>query len=398
MPIDILGLSRKKRGTPRPSPLQSLPDELLEKILAICSQSDMASASSTCWRFSRITSRFLYRHPKAVTSDKAFDLFITLCCHRHLPSFVHTCELRTSLRVPPTKSPLDEDSFSKRVRKIGTLRTFPHRHALRDPLTLVAYVLKNMINLTKLEFFIPEKEVHLDFNSRLLGECCFQLRQLDTNLRFDTGMARFLTTQSSLEDLRIYSSAPLSSLDIGIFPKTCLSSLKSLSWTSRMPIEVVRALMKGRPIHKVNINICANVDDIAPIISFGPASHRIKTANFTFRDRRHPTFVQLEAMSFHFPNLVGLGIAVCTFTEDITKDLKEALKTFSHLERLYIYDEIHMEEATTRSLFQLAKAMFEECSTLKKIGFYLCDPYVTVEKIPSSSSSAKPQIVLRLKR
>jgi hypothetical protein len=172
-----------------------------------------------------------------------------------------------------------------------------------------------MINLTKLELFVPEKEVHFDYNSRLLGECHFQLRQLDTNLRFDTGMAHFLTTQSSLEDLRIYSSAPLSSLDIGIFPKDSLSSLKSLSWTSRMPIEVVRALMKGKPIQKVNINISANVDDIAPIISFGPASHRIKTANFTFRDRRHPSFVQLEAMSFHFPNLVVLGIAVCTFTE-----------------------------------------------------------------------------------
>lgn len=315
MPIDILGLSRKRRGPPRPSPLQNLPDELLEKILTFCSQSDMANVSSTCWRLSRVTARILYRHPKAVTSAKALDLFITLCCHNHLPPFVHTCELRTSLRVPSTKSPLDENSFSKRVRKVGTLRTFPHRHALRDPLTLVASVLKDMINLTKLELFIPEKEVHLNYNSRLLGECHFQLRQLDTNLRFDTGMAHFLITQGSLEDLRIYSSAPLSSLDIGIFPKGSLSSLKSLSWTSRMPIEVVRALMHGRPIHKVNINVCTDVVDIAPIISFGPTSHRIKTANFTFRDRRHPTFVQLEAMSFHFPNLVRLGIAVCKFTE-----------------------------------------------------------------------------------
>jgi len=80
-------------------------------------------------------------------------------------------------------------------------------------------------------------------------------------------------------------------------------------------MEVVRALMKGGSIHKVNINICSNVDDIAPIISFGPASCNIKTANFTFRDRRHPTCVQLEAVSFHLPKLVGLGIAVCTFTE-----------------------------------------------------------------------------------
>ena len=315
MPIDILGLSRKRREPPRPSPLQNLPDELLEKILTFCSQSDVASASSTSWRLSRVTARVLYRHPKAATSAKVLDLFITLCCHKHLPPFVHSCELRTSLRIPSTKSPLDENSFSKRVRKIGALRTFPHRNALRDPLTLVASVLKNMINLTKLELLIPEKEVNVDYNSRLLGECRFQLRQLDTNLRFDTGMAQFLTTQSSLEDLRIYSSAPLSSLDIGILPKGSLSSLKSLSRTSRMPIEVVRALMKGRPIHKVNVNICANVDDIAPIISFGPASSRIKTANFTFRDRRHPTFVQLEAVSFHFPNLVGLGIAVGTFAE-----------------------------------------------------------------------------------
>jgi len=316
MPIDILGLSRKKlREPPPPSPLQSLPDELLEKILACCSQSDMACVSSTCWRLSRVTPRVLYRHPKPVTSVKALDLFITLCCHKHLPPFVHSCELRTSLRVPLAKSPLEEDSFSKRVRKVGMLRTLPYRHALRDPLTLVASVLKNMINLTKLELFIPEKEVYLDYNSRLLGECNFQLRQLDTNLRFDTGLAHFLTTQSSLEDLRIYSAAPLSSLHISIFPKGCLSSLKSLSWTSRMPIEVVRALMKGTSIHKVNINICSNVDDIAPIISFGPTSSNIKTANFTFRDRRHPTCIQLEAVSFHLPNLVGLGIAVGTFTE-----------------------------------------------------------------------------------
>ena len=62
---------------------------------------------------------------------------------------------------------------------------------------------------------------------------------------------------------------------------------------------------------------------------------------------------------------------------------------FRHLERLYIYDEVHTQESTARSLFQLAKSLFEGCSTLKKIGFYLCDPYVTVEKIVSARFTKK---------
>lgn len=62
---------------------------------------------------------------------------------------------------------------------------------------------------------------------------------------------------------------------------------------------------------------------------------------------------------------------------------------FRHLERLYIYDEVHTQESTARSLFQLAKSLFEGCSTLKKIGFYLCDPYVTVEKIVSAHFTKK---------
>ena len=65
---------------------------------------------------------------------------------------------------------------------------------------------------------------------------------------------------------------------------------------------------------------------------------------------------------------------------------------FRHLERLFIYDEVHTQEATARSLFRLAKSLFEGCSTLKKIGFYLCDPYVTVEKIVSSRFTNKDEI------
>jgi len=66
---------------------------------------------------------------------------------------------------------------------------------------------------------------------------------------------------------------------------------------------------------------------------------------------------------------------------------------FSYLERLFIYDEVHLQEATTRSLFQLAKSLFEECRTLKKVGFYLCDPCVTVEKIVSLCFTIRNGIV-----
>jgi len=319
MPIDILSLSRKRlrrlSSKTLPSPLQSIPDELLEQLLVFCSQSDTARVSSTCWRLARVATLVLYRHIKPATSQKALDLFITLCFHKHLLPLAHSCEMRISLRVPKAKSPLEESDFSKRIRKLGTLRIFPYRHVLRDPLTLVASVLKKMTNLTRLELLVPEGEVNLGYSSYLLGDCHFQLRYLDTNLRFDTGMARFLGAQTSLEDLRLYTSAPLSSLDTAIFSKSSLSSLESLSWTSRMPTEVVRTLTKGTSIHKVNISIFANVRDISPVIAFGPASNRVKTANFTFRDLRHPTFVQLEAMSFHFPNLVGLGIAVYSFSD-----------------------------------------------------------------------------------
>jgi hypothetical protein len=65
---------------------------------------------------------------------------------------------------------------------------------------------------------------------------------------------------------------------------------------------------------------------------------------------------------------------------------------FCHLERLFIYDEVHMQEATTRTLFQLAKSLFAGCSTLKKIGFYVCDPYVTVEKIVSARFTKKEKL------
>jgi hypothetical protein len=301
-----------------------------------------------------------------------------------------------SLRVPKAKSPLDESDFSKRIRKLGTLRTFPYRHLLRDPLTLVASVLKKMTNLTRLELLVPEREVNLGYSSRLFGDCHFQLRYLDTNLRFDTAMAHFLRAQRSLEDLRLYTSAPLSSLDTNIFSKSSLPSLTTLSWTSRIPTEVVRAFTKGKLIHKVNISVFANVQDISPIIAFGPTSNRVKTANFTFRDLGHPTLVQLEAMSFHFPNLVGLGIAVYSFSDGVGKDLRAALKTFHHLERLYIYDELHDLETTTRSLFRLAKSLFKGCKTLKRISFYLCDPFVVVEKMMRPSTGKTPA-TLRLK-
>ncbi len=72
-----------------------------------------------------------------------------------------------------------------------------------------------------------------------------------------------------------------------------------------------------------------------------------------------------------------------TFWQEITNDLYKIVKSFKQLERLFIYDQFHDFALTREVILQYARSFWNRCGTLRKIGFYVCDPYLMVEKTVS---------------
>lgn len=325
MPIDI-PLSRKglQKISRRPVviPLEAIPDEILEQILSFCIVPEVLTLSLTCRRLFCVATGSLYRHVKPANAKKAIEFLLAVCTHENVGSFVRRCELELSFTYNLSISPLQqrnsliENEFSKRVRNFFAMKIpFPQHDILRNPLALSAAALGKMPRLIHLELLFPEKEIQTDYNTQLLGACPFQLYHFHTNLRFDSAMVTFLKSQRHLQDFRFYSSTPFSSLDMTVLAQDMLPHLSSLSWSNRVPMELVRCLVKGRPIDTVNIFLLIGVYDILDLLAIGPSSCYIKRANVTFQDHRYPMYSQLNAINIHFPNLVGLGLTMVSLTE-----------------------------------------------------------------------------------
>ena len=395
------------------TPLDSVPDEILEHILSFCARGEVWAISLTCLRLTAIATATLYRCVRPLNPNKSVCFFRTICNREHLGRFVRKCEVELSFSGPPLSfrnrnQQLEiETEFRKRSKKLkpkssGPLRIMGHVH---DSLTQVTIALKKMPNLSHLELLFPETEIQANYVSRLFEGAQFQLSHFHTNLRFDLAMAIFLQSQEDLRDLRLHSSTPFSSFDMTTLNDGMLPKLNTLSWSNRVPIELVRHLVKGRPIHTINVQLPSGLYDISDFLGIGSgASLLVKTANITFRDPRHPLHSQLAILNIQFPNLTGLGIAVVTLTQvcgahlvlciclhtlaltfwqEITNDLYKIVKSFKQLERLFIYDKLHDFSLTREVILQYARSFWNRCGTLRRIGFYVCDPFLMVEKTVS---------------
>lgn len=305
--------------------LDTVPDEILEHILSFCAQGEVVALSLTCWRLAAVANATLYRCVRPLSSNKSACFFRTIYLHEHLGTFVRKCEVELSFTKGPSMSPRDrnplleiEIELSKRARKLrrkasGLLLSSDIGH---NSLALVTTALKKMPNLSHLELLFPETEIQTDYVAQLLEGCPFQLLHFHTNLRFDFAMANFLHNQENLQDLRLHSSTPFSSLDMTTLNDDMFPKLNTLGWSNRVPIELVRHLVKGRPVHTVNVQLPSGLFDISDFLGIGvEASLLVKTANITFRDPRHPLYSQLEVLNIQFPNLTGLGIAVFALTQ-----------------------------------------------------------------------------------
>ncbi|KJA17321.1 hypothetical protein HYPSUDRAFT_57762 [Hypholoma sublateritium FD-334 SS-4] len=390
MHLDLTRLSRtmrlQKLGRKALPPIRTLldtvPDEVMEHILSFCAQREVLAISLTCWRLAAVANGTLYRYIRPLNLTKSACFFRTIYLHEHLGTFVR------KYRNPLLEI---ENELIKRYRKLkpkalGLL----HDIGYTDSLALVTTALRKMPNLSHLELLFPETEIQTDYVARLLEGCPFQLLHFHTNLRFDLAMAKFLHSQDDLQDLRLHSSTPFSSLDMTTLNGDMLPKLSTLGWSSRVPIELVRHLVKGRPIHTIDVQLPSGIYDISDFLGIGvEASPLVRVANITFRDPRHPLYSQLEVLNIQFPNLTGLGIAVFALTQEITNDLYKIVKSFKQLERLFIYDQFHDLALTRGVILQYARSFWNRCATLRKIGFYVCDPFLMVEKTTVTTGKVK---------
>ncbi|KAF9483660.1 hypothetical protein BDN70DRAFT_873499 [Pholiota conissans] len=395
MGIDSMRLARYTSSknlrslAPVPIALEGIPDEIVEHFLSSCGTRDLLAVTLTCRRLSRVATGVLYRDVKLLSSRKATRFFLTIYHKENIGLWVRSCEIAFTfnqrfLDNPRAQGLSSQDSKFSRVWKFIPIKNEQpetHMEQIRDPLQLASAALERLPRLNYLELLLPEREVHNDFIGRLFGRVTFQLNRFHTNLRFDSAMAAFLKTQHKLEDFRFYSSTPFSALDISMLTNDMLPHLTSLSWSNRVPMDLVRWLVKGRPIETVNIFHLGGIYDISHLLAIGPSSDRIKIANLTFQDRRQPTVSQLEAINIHFPNLVNLGVNIVSLTQEVISDLCRAILQFKRLERLYICDQENKLSLDQSTILYYAELFWTRCPCLRRIGFYICDPYLMVERI-----------------
>ncbi|KAF8151664.1 hypothetical protein B0H34DRAFT_801361 [Crassisporium funariophilum] len=401
---DILNISarRTRRASSalilqpsRAIPLATVPDEVLEQILQFCTRASLLRLTQTCHRLSLLATKAIYRHVRPTTTPQIVGFLVAVCFYPHTRPLVRRLELDIKHAPAPAHEvslslyePFHRTDVVRWALKLGTRRVLAHRYVLRDFQSLLAAALGHMGNLTHLELLFPEgsgavpRDDEDVVTRRLLGQCTFQLTRLNTTLRFGSALAAFLQKQHSLRELQICTAAPLASLDVTdpkFLQKGTLSSLVCLSWTSRVPVEIVRHLMRGREVYKINIAFYVGVGDIAPLLDIGAGWENIRIANFTFRDSRQPTYAQLEAICARFPNVVGLGIAIVTLTEDFGVNLAKVLSRYPHLKCLLIYDQTHETDAYKKAV-QYSRRWFKECATLTRIRLYVCDSPIKLGK------------------
>ncbi len=224
MHLDLTRLSRtmrlqkqtRKENPLIRTPLDSVPDEILEHILMIlsfCARGEAWAISLTCMRLTAVATATLYRFVRPLNSKKSVCFFRTICNREHLGMFVRKCEVILTFSGPPL-SFRDRNQqleigkeFRKRSKKLKSKSSGSLRDVGHDSLTQVTTALKKMPNLSYLELLFPGTEIQTDYVSQLFEGAPFQLSHFHTNLRFDLAMANFLRSQEDLQDLRLHSSA-----------------------------------------------------------------------------------------------------------------------------------------------------------------------------------------------
>lgn len=62
------------------------------------------------------------------------------------------------------------------------------------------------------------------------------------------------------------------------------------------------------------------------------------------------------------------------------KDIYKVVKYFKKLRGLFIYDQLHDTALTEQTIVEYATSFWTRCDTLRKIGFYIRDPFLMAEK------------------
>ncbi|KAF8153863.1 hypothetical protein B0H34DRAFT_809513 [Crassisporium funariophilum] len=333
-----------------------VPNEVVEAILVYSSTKDLLQVCLAGSRLSAVASRFLYRNIPQMSPKRTINFLTTVCLsERKLATEVRV--LSISLQGLPISTPIFEMDYRLIIRSTAHLRTTGSTTGENTTATLLAIALEKLVRLTHLTMYLDEADGKVNV-WRLLEKCNFQLKLLLTTLPFDTEMVRFLETQNGLAELQIDPGHFL--WDI-VLPEGFLPVLTTLGWSYKVPLEIVKQLIKGRPVQNIVVFLNLITKAVGEILDIGPGFERITSAWLAFE--RDPTSQLLQAIAQYFPNLRQLRMCE-SLKHEVVSDLRSSLKCFRCLERVTIEGLAPSMACLAWTLLPIIKEWFEECKTL----------------------------------
>lgn len=240
--------------------------------------------------------------------ERTISFLVTLCFYKHNASYVWSLTVPFATTALPIAKPRSIRETLKHMKKLGNpIKLVGFRRVLQNNMTLLATALKMLTNLQSLELRLNASDGRDENVAILLGQTTFQLRKFSTSMEFNSAMGRFLQTQSQLRELQCSSSLTPAILNKNLLPPGSLPKLSIFTWSSSVPMDVVRYITSGRPIEKITVLVETQVPNLAPLVDIGRCSERVKQISLLINSN-NVTAEQIREIAKQFPEVHQLGM------------------------------------------------------------------------------------------
>ncbi|KAF9524814.1 hypothetical protein CPB83DRAFT_886058 [Crepidotus variabilis] len=316
-----------------------LPNELYDQIVSLCGQKELYTLTLTDRHLCCIATPYLYRSIQRLNSlNKTTKLLTSLLYYDHTSPLVNTFGINLVWFSASLLHQVSRTSIFFSARKVGTRKTFGSWDALQNYLTLLSAVLQKLVNLKHLQLIFEHEESHDENCARLLAGAKFQLRSLSSSFLLGPSLCHFINSQTQLEELHLSNHIPYltPSLrnDSKILPLSSLSRIRTIGWSIKTPMQLVRFLASCTLPQTVVIDLTAAIYydnlNIEDYLRVGPPSQTVERAKIDFGSLMKQECV--ASTLAHFPALKYLNIIFYTVTfSHVATVLQNSSKSIEHL-------------------------------------------------------------------
>ncbi|KAF8896872.1 hypothetical protein CPB84DRAFT_1781645 [Gymnopilus junonius] len=301
--------------------------------------------------------------------ERTINFLVSLCFYKRNAPYVWSLTILFATTFYPITKPRSTLETLKHMKRLGNpIKFIGFRNVLQNNMTLLATALKLLTNLQTLELRLRASDGRDENVAHLLGQTTFQLRKFGTTMEFNSEMGRFLRNQNQLRELQCSSSLTSAILTKNLLPSGTLPKLSIITWSSRLPMNVVRYITSERPIEKVTVLVETEVPNLAPLLDIGPRSESVKQVSLMINSN-NITAEQVGEIAVQFPAAQELGMKMRKLDENFLTQITASIHHFKSLRRLILSANAVVFKRWEDLIQEHLAVCFEKCKTLSYLIF-----------------------------